>query len=104
MLEEINWCINDNITDYENYLIAEKMYLCVPINREQTLALHLTIIKPTLKKVLNRIYRFYDSKIDEKLRERMGLVGEKWRDVMGENVRFGGICHKGLDIYELVLI
>ena len=103
MLEEIEWAIDKETIDVERYVLREKMYLLVPINKEQTMVLNLTIIRPTINRILRRIYRFYDSSIDSTLNERMGLVGEKWRDVMGEKKRFGGINHVSFDIFELKL-
>ena len=103
MLEEIEWTIDEEPINVESYVLRDKMYLSVPINKEQTMALNLTITRPTINRILRRIYRFYDSSIDSTLKERMGLVGEKWRDVMEKKKIFGGINHVSFDIFELKL-
>ena len=103
MLEEIDWSIDEEDYYGESYVIRDKMYLSVPIDKEGKMGMNLTIIRPTIKKILRKIFRFYDSEIDKNLKERMDLKGEKWRDVMGEKIRFGGIKHKAFDIFELEL-
>ena len=103
MLEEIDWSIDNDEIEDDNFVFRDKIYLLVPIDKEGKMGLNLTIIRPTIKKIMRRIFKFYDSEIDKNLKERMNLNGKKWRDLMGKKVKFGGIKRKAFDIFELEL-